>query len=141
MRIRRSRSGTRRRETVSLNLASMIDVTFLLLLYFMVTTVLAEPEDRLSPALQTRTVREAGTMADFQPQVVEVMAIGGEPGFRIGTEVLRDRDALVEALGGLHRPSGLFVKVYGDVPVSAAALALQAARDAGFDQVTYVPVD
>jgi biopolymer transport protein ExbD len=37
---------------VTLNLASMIDLTFLLLIYFMVTTVLARPEDRLSPTLQ-----------------------------------------------------------------------------------------
>ena len=50
----------RRRQTVTLNLASMIDVTFLLLLYFLVTTVLASPEDRLSPALQTRSENAAG---------------------------------------------------------------------------------
>ena len=118
----------------------MIDVTFLLLLYFMVTTVLAKPEDRLSPSLQTTRENPAGASADFQPQIVEVLAVGGAPAFRLGTAVIRDKTALTEALAVLHKPSGLFVKVYGDVPVAAAAAALQAARDAGFDQVTYVPV-
>ena len=39
MRVRKRRE----RQGVALNLASMIDLTFLLLIYFMVTTVLARP--------------------------------------------------------------------------------------------------
>ena len=54
----------------------MIDVTFLLLLYFMVTTVLAKPEDRLSPTLQTQRDSAVSSASDFQPQIVEVMRIG-----------------------------------------------------------------
>ncbi|MHC4220247.1 MAG: biopolymer transporter ExbD, partial [Planctomycetota bacterium] len=44
--VRIARRASKRREAISLNLASMIDVTFLLLLYFLVTTVLTLPEDR-----------------------------------------------------------------------------------------------
>ena len=129
----------RRRQAISLNLASMIDVTFLLLLYFLVTTVLATPEDRLSPSLLTKSDSAVGPSADFQPQVVEVRTIDGQPAYRLGTKVLADRAELTAALQRLHKPAGLFVKVYGDVPVGFAAAALQAGRDAGFEQVTYVP--
>ena len=43
----------------------MIDVTFLLLLYFLVTTVLSLPEDRLSPTLQSSADSSAGPTSDF----------------------------------------------------------------------------
>ncbi len=129
----------RRRQTVTLNLASMIDVTFLLLLYFLVTTVLASPEDRLSPALQTRSENAAGPTSDFQPQILDVVMVDGAPAWRLGGQVIRDRRSLVDALARLHKPAGLFIRVYDDVPVGAAATAFQAGHDAGFEQVTYVP--
>ena len=116
-------------------------VDFLLLLYFLVTTVLARPEDRLSPTLQTRSESAAGPTSDFQPQIVEVRAIDGAPAWCLGTEVFRDRASLTAGLRPLHKQSGLFVKVFNDVPVGAVATAIQAGRDVGFEQVTYVPVE
>ncbi len=53
--------------------------------------------------------------------------------------MLRDKASLTEALEPLPKTPGLFIKVYDAVPVGAAAAAIQAARDTGFDQVTYVP--
>jgi biopolymer transport protein ExbD len=129
----------KRRQKFELNLTSMIDVTFLLLLYFLVTTVLAEPEDRLTPTLQTRSESASGPTSDFQPQIVEVLLADGVPVYRLGLEVFRDIASLKTALERLHKPSGLFVKVYDDPPVAAAAAAIQAGRDVGFEQVTYVP--
>jgi biopolymer transport protein ExbD len=116
----------------------MIDVTFLLLLYFLVTTVLAMPEDRLSPSLRASAEAAAGPDSDFQPQVVEVRLVEGAVAYRLGTEVFRDRQALTTALEPLHKASGLFVKVYDDASVAAAATAIQAGRDAGFERLTYV---
>jgi hypothetical protein len=80
-----------------------------------------------------------GADADFQPQIVEVLMVQGGPAYRLGTEVFRDRQALAAALVPLNKPGGLFVKVFDDVPVSAAATAIQAGRDAGFERLTYVP--
>ncbi|MHC4768655.1 MAG: biopolymer transporter ExbD, partial [Planctomycetota bacterium] len=121
-----------------LNLASMIDVTFLLLLYFLVTTVLSLPEDRLSPTLQSSAESSAGPASDFQPQIVEVRLLNGAPAYLLGTEVFRNRSALTSALEPMHKPSGLLVKVFDDVSVAAAATAIQAGRDAGFERLTYV---
>ena len=138
MRIR-CKASRRRAEGITLNLASMIDVTFLLLIYFMVTTVLAQREDRLTPSLLTRSQSAAGPAADFEPQIVDVIMMEGNPAFRLGREVLPDRRALVAALRGLHRPAGLFIRVADDAPAGAVAAAIQVARDEGFEQVTYVP--
>jgi biopolymer transport protein ExbD len=136
--VRIARKAPRRRETIALNLASMIDVTFLLLLYFLVTTVLATSEDRLSPSLRASAETEAGPDSDFQPQIVEVRLVDGTAAFVLGMETFRDRQALTTALEPLHKPSGLFVKVFDEVPVAAAAAAIQAGRDAGFERLTYV---
>ncbi len=140
MRVRRRRTR-RRLEGITLNLVSMIDVTFLMLIYFMVTTVLAQTEDRLSPSLQTRSEESAGPTSDFQPQIVDVLLVDQTPAYRIGEAVLRDRTALLGALERLYRPAGLFVRVSDGVSVEFVAAAIQSARDAGFEQVTYVPAE
>ena len=139
MRMRRKKS--RRRPNVTLNLASMIDVTFLLLLYFLVTTVLARPEDRLSPTLQTRSESAAGPISDFQPQIVDVLRIDGQLAFRMGAQIFRDKASLTAVLKPLPKSAGLFVHVFDDASVGMVAAAFQAGRDVGFEQVTYVPAD
>jgi biopolymer transport protein ExbD len=118
----------------------MIDVIFLLLLYFMVSTVLARPEDKLSPTLRTREGAQ-GAALDFQPQVIEVLASAEGPRYRIGERVLRDRAELLAVLRALPTSAGVIVNVHQRVSVDFAVAAIQCARDAGFDQVTYVPVE
>ena len=136
IRVRKSR---RRSDRIPLELASMIDVTFLLLIYFMVTMILSPTEDRLSPTLQTQRDTESGPASDFQPQVVEVTVVEGAPAYRVGRRVVRDRAALADVLGALPTAPGLFVKVDDGVPVGYVATAMQVARHSGFEQVTYVP--
>ena len=46
---------------------------------------------------------------------------------------------LAKALANLPKTAGVFIRVSNQVPVGFAVAAIQAARDAGFDQVTYVP--
>jgi biopolymer transport protein ExbD len=138
MRIRVAPSR-RRLDRVTINLASMIDVTFLLLFYFMAATMLDNRETRLSSGLQTEA--KAGQQAsDFQPQSVQVIMVDGSPAYRIGSTVARSRDELRAALEPLHKPTGLFVKVAEGVPVGFAVAAVQIGRDVGFEQVTYVPL-
>jgi biopolymer transport protein ExbD len=139
MRFAAAPSRRRQMQRITLNLASMIDVTFLLLIYFLLTTVLAVPEDKLTPTLQVRQEREQVEAADFQPHIVEVSIVNGQPAYAIGARVLRTREALREVLDGLDRESGVFVSVHDHVPVGFAVAAVQTARDAGYDQVTYVP--
>lgn len=119
-------------------MASMIDCVFLLLSYFLVTTAMSKPEDRLSPTLQTES-RQAGQVSDFQPQRVEVLPVDGEPAYRLASRVFRTREELRSALARLPKDAGVFIQVHAGVPVGSAVAAIQMARDAGFDQVTYVP--
>lgn len=138
MRFSKHRKGSRRTE-ITLNLASMIDVTFLLLIYFMVSMISVMEEDSLNPALQTMRTEGAGAMNDFQPQRLEVLSLDGRPVFRIGSRIMTDRASLVEMLRTLPKSLGVVVEVHEGVSVGFAVSALQGARDAGFEQVTYVP--
>jgi biopolymer transport protein ExbD len=141
MRIGRRSKSRRSLQRITLNLTSMIDVTFLLLIYFMVTTVLARQEDRLSPTLQTRQEDQAGPASDFQPQVVEVFRGEQGPTYRIGGRLMTERQQLESVLESLPTSAGVFIKVHDQVPVGFAVTAIQVARDAGFEQVTYVPAE
>ena len=122
----------------AVNLSSMIDVTFLLLVYFIVTTVLATPEDLLSPALKVEEGTSL-TQEDLEPQIIEVKMQNGAPVYAIGEHICSDRNSLIDVISTLPIEPGLIIRVGNEVPVGFAIAAIQIARDANFDKVTYVP--
>ena len=134
-----SQSSKRRSiNRAALNLSSMIDVTFLLLIYFIVTTVFTPIEDTLSPALKL----EDGTSSqeqDFEPQIVTVVIRDSKPAYLLGEQVIRDRQQFAEIINKLPRDPGIIIRVQDDVPVGVAVAAIQESRNAGFERVTYVP--
>ncbi|MCA9304187.1 MAG: biopolymer transporter ExbD [Phycisphaerales bacterium] len=121
----------------ALPLTSMIDVVFLLLIFFLVTSNFAQQERELPSALQT----EGGGVraSDLQPQIVEIRLLDGSPVFVMGERAVRTRADLQSLLSQLPKDPGVAVKSDSDVPISAVAAALQAARDAGFAKRSYVP--
>lgn len=141
MRISSRSAQRRKRERITLNLASMIDIVFLLLIYFIVTATIRPPEDRLSTALQSAQQTGGAPSNDFRPQIVEVLTVNGAPAYRLGARVMNDRAALLEALTPLPKDAGLFIKVHDGVPVGFAVVAVQTGKDVGFKQVTYVPAE
>jgi biopolymer transport protein ExbD len=128
----------RRGSILRMELTPMIDVIFLLLIYFFLTNAQQPPEAELAPALAAQRVEGGGT-ADFQPQIVDVVRRDGSPAFQIGGRVLRERDQLFDVLSALPKDSGVFVRAGDDALLEWTATALQTARDAGFVRVTYVP--
>ena len=126
-------------DQVPLNLASMIDVTFLLLIYFMVSTVLAPDERTLETAIKREQEGASPDDRDFRPQRVRVLRDAEGPLWRLGGRVIRDRAELGRVMTDLPTEAGMVVEVEGGVPVEIAVAALQAARDAGFTEVSYVP--
>lgn len=138
MRFRRVQDGQDRESSARLPMTPMIDVVFLLLIYFLVTATLTPSESQLSAALQAEQT-SSGSLADLQPQVVRVELVNGVPGYRIGSRVLTTKEDLTALLANLPTEGGVFIRVANDVPVSAAAAAIQAAKDAGFTKVSYVP--
>ena len=124
------------RKPVRLPLIGMIDVFFLLLVYFVVSATIAQPEDELAAALRQESSQASAT--DLQPQYVEVQRSDGGVAYKVGARVLRSREELVQVLSELPKEAGVFLRVNDDAPVWAAAAALQACHDAGYEKLTYV---
>ena len=122
----------------TVSMSSMIDVTFLLLIYFIVTTVFSPPEDQLTPALkveQGSAVKED----DLEPQIVTVTTRDSQQVYQIGGQTISDRVQLASILNRLPNGPGVIIRVDNNVTVGFAIAAVQEARNAGFERVTYVP--
>ena len=130
---RQSRKGAPR-----LQLISMIDIIFLLLLYFVLTTTHEPPESQLVPALQVQ--RDAsGRSSELTPQIVDVHLVDRAPAFQLGSNIVHSQSALTDILVRLPKEQGVIIRGDDRVTTRWAASALQAARDAGFGKITYVP--
>lgn len=127
------------RRQVRLPLTPMIDVFFLLLVYFVVSSTIAQPEDDLSAALRQESAEASAS--DLQPQYVEVVRSEAGAAFTVGARTLRTQEELRQILSELPKEAGVFLKVNDDAPVWAAAAALQACHDAGYEKLTYVTKD
>lgn len=130
-------SRRRRSQLGALPLTSMIDVVFLLLIFFLVTADFAKKESKLPAALQT----EGGgvSSSDLQPQIIQITLQEGQVIFTIGQVRCTDRASLESVLNQLPRDPGIAIKSAPDVPIQAVATALQAARNTGFARRSYVP--
>lgn len=133
------RNTRRSRERSTLTMATLIDVVFLLLSFFLVTSMVTSREDRLSPNLQVDHEVGSGEQQDFVPQVLEVLLGESGPVFRLAERDFQDRSSLITALKELPKDPGLFVRVHSGPTVADAAFAVQCGRDSGFTEVTYVP--
>ena len=133
------RGKPKRGGSATLNMSSMIDVTFLLLIYFIVTTVFSLPEDQLTPALEVEQ-GSSSVETDLEPQIVTVTSNGSQQVYQIGDQTVADRSQLATILVRLPNDPGIIILVDDGVTVGFAIAAVQEARDAGFERVTYVPV-
>jgi biopolymer transport protein ExbD len=122
-----------------LPLIAMIDVVLFLLFYFMIAGTMAAEESDLSATIRTQAAATSG-VGESGALAIRIVMSNGQPVFRIGEREFADRDSLAAVLSQLPKTSGVVVRASGDVPVSAAAAALQACKNAGFIKVSYVPV-
>jgi biopolymer transport protein ExbD len=125
-------------ERVRLPLIALIDVVLFLLLYFMIAGTMTGEESLLASSLKTDKPGK-GRGSDLQSQILFVESAGDAPRFRLGDRTVQDRPGLASLLKQLPKDSGIVVKVAPQVRVEAAATALQACKDAGFQKVSYVP--
>ncbi len=127
----------RRAPMLALNLATMLDATFLLLAYFIVTAAVERPEERLEALLAGPT---AASVSDLEPVVVEVRGEESGP-FRVGERSVKDARELRSVLASLDVRTPIRLEVLDGSSVSLVAAALQAAQDTGFKGVSYAPAE
>lgn len=122
-------------------MTSMIDVVFLLLIFFLTTSSFVKTERDLDSGIQVQ--RQSGdTRSDFEPAIVDVIRTDDQLVFRIGAREFRSQQELTRVLRQFeNKADGAFVRVADDVPFDMAAAAIQACRAARFLTVSYVPLE
>jgi biopolymer transport protein ExbD len=133
-------AGTRRkREPVQLDLTPLIDVVFLLLIFFLVTAAYANGEQTVIPVELPQ-----GTSGDASPEDEQVtIVVRGATDFVLqtasgATALEGDAEALRVALEAIHEASpGASVFLRGDRSVSYGTVmeVLDVARTIGFPRV------
>jgi biopolymer transport protein ExbD len=125
---------------IELQMTSMIDCVFLLLIFFMVTSSFNKAERELDPAVKIQ--RAAGpTAADLAPAIVDVVRGGGGFMFKLGGREFTSAAELTDVLRQLdNKLDGAIVRVQDEAPFDMAASAIQSCKTAGFALVSYVPL-
>ncbi len=130
-----------RRKTLELNMTPMIDVIFLLLIFFVTTASFRNPEKDLDPAIKLNEKSVTQAKTDFEPAIIEVVPSGGGFVYKMGVREIRSYDELAALLRQFdHKADGAIVRVSDGAPFGMAAGAIQACKSANFFTVSYVPM-
>jgi biopolymer transport protein ExbD len=128
---------SRPRERIEINLTALIDVVFLLLIFFMVSTTF----DRFSE-LQIQLPEADGEVAESEPRVLELV-IDAEGRYYLDREQVlnSELDTLKRALAK-RAPAGrdqpLVINADARTPHQAVITAMDAARQIGLLQISFV---
>ncbi|MBS0191613.1 MAG: biopolymer transporter ExbD [Phycisphaerales bacterium] len=119
-----------------LSLVAFIDIVLFLLLYLMLAGSLAPSESRLSTGLE-QPASASASVPELPPIMLRVARPDGALRFSIGQRAFESEKALLETLSQSPRGAGVIVSAGDGAVVGDVAAALQAAKDAGFVQVSY----
>ncbi len=137
--MRLTRRSLRQTGGLALSLTSMIDVVFLLLIFFLTTTSFVQPEQDLDTAISTRDSSADDARTELEPAVVTLARNEGQTLIRFGAVTTTDLSRIAEMLNGFsNKAPGAFVEVGEGVPFGDAARAMSVCRAAGFQPVTWL---
>jgi biopolymer transport protein ExbD len=122
-------------------MTSMIDVVFLLLIFFMTTSGFVKTERELDSGIKVNRSSAGAEQSDFEPAIVDV--VNSDTGFvyRMGSRSFRTQQELAKVLRQFQNRDAAFVRVSDEAPFDMAAAAIQACKSARFVTVTYVPLE
>lgn len=122
-------------------MTSMIDVVFLLLIFFLVTTTFIRPEQQIKSAIKVIEQDARQSRSDLEPAMVDVVLQSGQVVFKLGAIRTNDIAEIRKTLDQFESKSdGAFVRVADDVPFEKAAQAIGACHASGFESVSYLPL-
>ncbi len=136
-----SNRQVRRKTRIELSMTSMIDVVFLLLIFFLVTTTFIRPEKQLTSAIKVNERDSNQRPSDLEPAIVDVQSVNGKVVYKLGAISTGDVQDLKSTLESFEDKSeGAFVRVADQVAFEHAAKAIGICRAAGFPSVSYIPI-
>jgi biopolymer transport protein ExbD len=121
-----------------MQMTSMIDVVFLLLIFFMATSGFTVAERELDPQLVADKPSSTKSSSHLEPAIVDIVPSGSGFAYKIGSRELRTPAELRGVLSRLdNKGDGAVVRGDDAAPFDMAPAAIQACKDAGFVNVRY----
>lgn len=127
---------------IELSMTAMIDVVFLLLIFFLVTTTFVPPERHVAAGIQADVSAGNQSQSDLQPAVIEIIGSGDQTFFQLGairTASLHELKTPLEQFQ--DKSEGAFVRVGAGVPFEKVAQTIGLCKSVGFISVAYIPGD
>lgn len=123
----------------------MIDVVFLLLIFFLVTSSFVKAERQFHSGIQVEEKAAAASSSDIEQTIVDLVSKDGTFHYKVGSVMETEYSELLALLNRLPKKSGIaeqdaYVRAPDEAPFDMVASAEAACREAGFTSVTYVPL-
>ncbi len=126
---------------ITLEMTSMIDVVFLLLIFFIVTASFTKTERDLDAVTKVNEQSSSAAETDLEPAMVVLAEVDGQWVYQIGSNNISTFAELQEVLDKFpNKADGAFVRAPDEAPYGMAASAIQACKNSEFPGVSYVPL-
>ncbi|MEE2825471.1 MAG: biopolymer transporter ExbD [Planctomycetota bacterium] len=127
---------------IELSMTAMIDVVFLLLIFFLVTSKIVQPERQVAADIRAEMASGNLVSTDLQPALIEITHSGGTTVFQLGAiRTSRLLDLKTPLVQFSDKSEGAFVRVGDEVSFEQVAQAIAMCKSAGFVSVSYLPGD
>jgi biopolymer transport protein ExbD len=124
---------------LELCMTSMIDVIFLLLIFFMVNSSFHFTERNLDTNIQARSRTARVERVLLEPVIIDIVRTPAGPAYQVGGRHLTSLDELNKLLNQIPNKGKAFVRVSNEAPFAMVASAIQACHSARFLSVEYIP--
>ncbi|MEM9412133.1 MAG: biopolymer transporter ExbD [Planctomycetota bacterium] len=125
---------------LEISMTGMIDVVFLLLIFFLVTTSFNRQERQIDSNIQVQREASGLSNTDIEPAIMIIHRSGEEVVFQLGTVRSTNLSTFDPILNNyLGKSNGGFVQVDDGIPFNNVAKAIGKFKVHGFPNVSYLP--
>lgn len=126
--------------TLEISMTSMIDVVFLLLIFFLVTTTFVKPERQLNSNIKVERTDAGLQETDLEPALLDLFVVGDRVIFQLGARQTSKLEELKAAVDDFeNKADGAFVRVGPGVAFDHVARAIGMFKASGYANVSYLP--
>ena len=140
--MRLSNQKLNRRPSLEISMTSMIDVVFLLLIFFLVTTTFIKPERQLNSNIKVERTDAGLQQSNLEPAVLDLFTVADQVVYQLGARQTTKLIELQQALNDFeNKEDGAFVRVSPDVAFDHVAQAIGMFKSTGYSNVSYLPAN
>lgn len=125
----------RTREPIDVNLTPLIDVVFILLIFFMVTTTFTR-ETRLKVNLPQANAEASAVVDDLIEVVIDAAGRYAVNGQRVSTSDKESLSAALDVVAGDRRDQAFFISADAKAPHQAVVTVLEIAGEMAFTGIS-----